>query len=135
MLSVPGTQTLCLDLEPSEPPQDTLQEDHSLQHPQVGVVDEVACKHWSKKTFYKLILFCSILKWHVEICYVKQDIYTAYESANLESLVHEYNLLFLVDLRNIVFQSILYFELENQKFQNVSVGMSSIHSIRLKNSK
>ena len=76
MLSVPGTQTLCLDLEPPEPPQDTLQEDHSLQHPQVGVVDEVACKHWSKKkTFYKLILFCSILKWHVEICFVKQDIY------------------------------------------------------------
>ena len=75
MLSVPGTQILCLDLEPPEPPQDTLQEDHSLQHPQVGVVDEVACKHWSKKTFYKLILFCSILKWHVEICYVKQDIY------------------------------------------------------------
>ena len=52
MLSVPGTQILCLDLEPPEPPQDTLQEDHSLQHPQVGVVDEVACKHWSKKKHY-----------------------------------------------------------------------------------
>lgn len=48
MLSVPGTQTLCLDLEPSEPPQDTLQEDHSLQHPQVGVVDSEACKQGSK---------------------------------------------------------------------------------------
>ena len=52
MLSVPGTQTLCLDLEPPEPPQDSLQEDHSLQHPQVGVVDEVACKHWSKKKHF-----------------------------------------------------------------------------------
>ena len=52
MLSVPGTQILCLDLEPPEPPQDTLQEDHSLQHPQVGVVDEVACKHWSKKKHF-----------------------------------------------------------------------------------
>ena len=48
MLSVPGTQTLCLDLEP-EPPQDTLQADHSLQHPQDGVADEAACRHWSKK--------------------------------------------------------------------------------------
>ena len=57
MLSVPGTQILCLDLEPPEPPQDTLQEDHSLQHPQVGVVDEVACKHWSKKNIIQINSF------------------------------------------------------------------------------
>ena len=54
MLSVPGTQTLCLDLEPPEPPQDTLQEDHSLQHPQVGVVDPEACKQGSKYKDFKM---------------------------------------------------------------------------------
>ena len=57
MLSVPGTQILCLDLEPPEPPQDTLQEDHSLQHPQVGVVDEVACKHSSKRNILQINSF------------------------------------------------------------------------------
>ena len=46
-LSVPGTQTLWRYLFPG-PSQETLQEDHSLQHPQVGVVDSEACKQGSK---------------------------------------------------------------------------------------
>ena len=48
MLSVPGTQTLCLYLVPV--PHDTLHEDHSLQQPQLAVVVVPACKHESEKT-------------------------------------------------------------------------------------
>ena len=47
MLSVPGTQTLCLYLVPV--PHDTLHEDHSLQQPQLAVVVVPACKHESEK--------------------------------------------------------------------------------------
>ena len=52
MLSVPGTQTLCLYLVPV--PHDTLHEDHSLQQPQLAVVVVPACKHESEINQYIL---------------------------------------------------------------------------------